>query len=258
MAKIHATAIVDSNAQLHESVEVGAYAIIGPDVVIGENTTISNHATIKGHTTIGKNNKIYQFAVIGEDPQDKKYNGEATKLVIGDNNVIREFSTIHKGTPTGTGITTIGNDNMFLAYCHIAHDCVVGNHTIFANSVALGGHVHIKDWVILGAYTIIHQFIIIGEHAMTSGATGVAQDVPPYTMAFGYRAEPKGINSEGLRRRGFTAGQIENVKNAYKMLYRNGLSYNDAKEFITELSDEQKELQVYVEFFSESQRGIIR
>ncbi len=258
MTKIHSTALVDHNAQLHESVEVGPYAIIGPDVVIGENTIIGNHASIKGNTIIGKNNKIFQFAVLGEDPQDKKYNGEPTKLLIGDNNVIREFSTIHKGTSNGTGITVVGNNNMFLAYTHIAHDCIVGNNTIFANSVALGGHVHIKDWVILGAYTIIHQFIVIGEHAMTSGATGVAQDVPPYTMAFGYRAEPKGINTEGLRRRGFTATQIENVKNAYKMLYRNGLSYNEAKDFITELADEQKELQVYVDFFSESNRGIIR
>lgn len=258
MTKIHSTAIVDKNAQLHESVEVGAYATIGANVIIGEGSTVGNHASIKGHTTIGSNNKIFQFASVGDAPQDKKYNGEPTKLIIGNDNVIREFSTIHVGTASGTGVTTIGNNNMFMVYSHIAHDCEVGNNTIFANSVALGGHVHIKDWVILGAYTIIHQFVIVGDHSMTSGATGVAQDIPPYTMAFGYRAEPKGINTEGLRRRGFTAHQIENIKHAYKMLYRNGLSYNDAKEYITELADEQKELQVYIEFFNESNRGIIR
>lgn len=258
MTKIHSTAIVDKNAQLHESVEVGAYATIGANVIIGEGSTVGNHASIKGYTTIGDNNKIFQFASVGDSPQDKKYNGEPTKLIIGNDNVIREFSTIHVGTASGTGVTTIGNNNMFMVYSHIAHDCEVGNNTIFANSVALGGHVHIKDWVILGAYTIIHQFVIVGDHSMTSGATGVAQDIPPYTMAFGYRAEPKGINTEGLRRRGFTAHQIENIKHAYKMLYRNGLSYNDAKEYITELADEQKELQVFIEFFNESNRGIIR
>jgi UDP-N-acetylglucosamine acyltransferase len=207
---------------------------------------------------MGSNNSIFQFASIGEAPQDKKYNKEPTKLIIGDGNVIREFSTLHRGTASGTGVTTIGNNNMFMVYSHVAHDCVVGNNTIFANSVALGGHVQVRDWVILGAYTIVHQFVIIGDHSMTSGATGVAQDIPPYTMAFGYRAEPKGINTEGLRRRGFTVHQIDNIKNAYRMLYRNGLSYNDAKEYIIELADEQKELQVFVEFFNQSSRSIIR
>ena len=258
MAKIHATAIVDKNAQLHDSVEVGAYSIIGANVVIGENTVVSNHVGIKGHTTIGKNNSIYQFASIGEAPQDKKYRGEQTKLIIGDDNIIREFSTLHLGTTTGTGVTKIGNNNMFMAYSHIAHDCVVGNNTIFANSVALGGHVHVKDWAILGAYSLAHQFTIIGEHSMTAGATGVAQDVPPYVMAFGYRAEPKGINVEGLKRRGFSTHQIENIKHAYKILFRNGLSYNEAKGYITELALEQKELQVFVDFFEQSTRGIIR
>lgn len=258
MAKIHATAIVDKNAQLHDSVEVGAYSIIGPNVIIGENSTVANHVGIKGHTKIGKNNKIYQFASIGEAPQDKKYNGEATLLEIGDDNIIREFSTLHLGTATGTGVTKVGNNNMFMAYSHVAHDCVIGNNTIFANSVALGGHVHVKDWVILGAYSIVHQFTIIGEHSMTAGATGVAQDVPPYVMAFGYRAEPKGINIEGLKRRGFSVHQIENIKHAYKILFRNGLSYNEAKGYIGELAQEQKELQVFVDFFNQSTRGIIR
>ena len=227
-------------------------------VSIGKDTVISNHVGIKGFTTIGKNNAISQFASIGEPPQDKKYKGEPTKLEIGDNNIIREFSTIHTGTPTGNGVTVIGNNNMFMAYSHVAHDCTVGNNTIFANNVALGGHVQVKDWVILGAYSIVHQFTIIGEHAMTAGATGVDQDIPPYTMAFGYRAEPKGINSEGLKRRGFTTNEIANIKHAYKILFRNGLSFNEAKGYITELAFEQKELQVYVNFFNQATRGIIR
>ncbi len=258
MAKIHSTALVDKNAQLHDSVEVGPYAIIGPDVNLGENVIVGNHASIKGHTTIGSNTKIYQFASIGEDPQDKKYNGEPTKLEIGNNNIIREFATIHKGTITGPGVTKIGNNNMFMAYTHIAHDCVVGDNTIFANNSALSGHVKVRDWVVLGGYAIVHQFTIIGEHSMVAGATGVAQDVPPYTMAFGYRAEPKGVNTEGLKRRGFTVAQIENIKHAYKILYRNGLSFSEAREHIAELAHEHKELRVYVDFFSHSTRGIIR
>jgi UDP-N-acetylglucosamine acyltransferase len=256
--KIHPTAIVDKNAILHDDVEVGAYAVIGPKVEIDGGTTIGNHANITGCTKIGKNNKIFQFASIGEAPQDKKYKGEDTRLEIGDDNTIREFCTLNTGTVQGTGVTKIGNNNWIMAYSHVAHDCVVGNNIIFANSVALGGHVTVKDWVILGGYSIVHQFTIIGEHSMMAGATGVAQDVPPYVMAFGYRAEPKGINTEGLRRRGFTAQQIENIKHAYKILYRNGLSYGDARTFITELAAEQKELQVFVEFFKQSTRGIIR
>lgn len=258
MTKIHSTAIVDKNAILHESVEVGPYAIIGPNVVLGENTIVGNHVCIKGHTTIGNNNKIFQFACLGERPQDKKYNGEPTHLNIGNNNHIREFSTIHIGSINGDGVTAIGNNNMFMAYSRIAHDCIIGNNTTFSNSVALSPHVQVKDWVILGGYTIIHQFVIVGEHSMTSGAASVVQDIPPYTMAFGYRAEPKGINVEGLRRRGFTVHQIENIKHAYKMLYRNGLSYEDARKYITELSDQQKELLVFVDFFDQSTRGIIR
>jgi UDP-N-acetylglucosamine acyltransferase len=258
MSNIHPTAIIDSNAKIDVSVKIGAYSIIGPNVVIGANTTIASHVEIKGHTTIGENNKIYQFTSIGEKPQHTKYNDEPTQLVIGNNNLIREFCTMHLGTTIGDGVTRIGNDNMFMVSTHIAHDCQVGNKTIFANNVALGGHVHVNDWVVLGAYSIVHQFSIIGEHVMVSGATGVAQDVPPYTMAFGYRAEPKGINSEGIKRRGFTPDQIENIKKAYKILYRNGLSLNEAKEKIAQLALTQPELQVYVKFFAQSQRSIIR
>ena len=179
-------------------------------------------------------------------------------MEIGDNNIIREFCTLHTGTTDGGGITRVGNNNMFMVGSHIAHDCVVGSNTIFANNVALGGHVHVKDWVILGAYSIVHQFSIIGEHSMTAGATGVAQDIPPYTMAFGYRAEPKGINSEGLKRRGFSVQQIENIKHAYKILYRNGLSFSEAKSYIAELAHEHKELKAYIDFFEQSTRSVIR
>lgn len=257
-AKIHPTAIIEKGAQLHESVTVGAYAVIGSNVVIGENCRIAHHASIVGHTTIGNNTKIYQFASIGEAPQDKKYKDEPTKLVIGNDNIIREFTTLNTGTASGGGVTTIGNNNMIMAYVHIAHDCHIGNNIVFANSVALAGHVTVRDWVILGGAVAVHQFTVIGEHAMLAGMTGVSQDVPPYVMAFGYRAEPKGINVEGLKRRGFSVSQIENIKQAYKILYRNGLGYSEAKEFIADLALEQEELKVFVEFFKSSTRGMIR
>lgn len=257
-AKIHPTAIIENGAILHESVEIGAYAIVGPHVTIGENTIIGHHASVVGHTKIGKNNHIYQYASVGEAPQDKKYKGEPTSLEIGDNNTIREFCTLNIGTVGGSGVTKLGNHNWIMAYCHIAHDCIVGDNTIFANSVALGGHVVVRDWAILGGHSVVHQFCIVGAHVMVAGTTAVTHDVPPYVMAFGYRAEPKGINSEGLKRRGFTAQQIENIRQAYKILYRNGLSYNDAKAQIKDLSNELEELKIFVQFFDESTRGIIR
>lgn len=256
--KIHSTAIVDKDAILHDNVEVGAYATVGPHVEIGENSIIGNHAHVVGHTKIGKNNKIFAFASIGEEPQDKKYKGEPTLLEIGDGNTIREFCTLNTGTVQGSGITKVGNNNWIMAYSHIAHDCVVKNNIIFANSVALGGHVTVNDWVILGGHSVVHQFCIIGDHAMVAGTTAVAQDVPPYIMASGYRAEPKGINSEGLKRRGFSVQEIENIRMAYKILYRNGLSYNEAKSYVTELANDQPELKVFVEFFNHSTRGMIR
>ncbi|MFO0320591.1 MAG: acyl-ACP--UDP-N-acetylglucosamine O-acyltransferase, partial [Neisseriaceae bacterium] len=229
---IHPTAIVDKNAVIHDGVEIGAYTIIGPNVEIGENTAIFHHVSIVGHTKIGNNNKIYQFASLGEAPQDKKYQGEPTQLIIGNSNTIREFCTFNTGTVQGIGLTTVGDNNWIMAYVHIAHDCIVGNNTIFANSVALAGHVTVKDWVILGGAAAVHQFCILGEHSMMAAMTGVSQDVPPYIMASGYRAEPKGINVEGLKRREFTASQIESIKNAYKIIYRSGLSFNEAKAYI--------------------------
>ncbi len=256
--KIHSTALVDKNAVLHDGVEIGAYTVIGANVELGENTWVGNHVNITGNTIIGKNNKIYHSASIGEAPQDTKYKGEPTKLEIGEKNVIREFCTLNRGTIQGGEITKVGNNNLLMASVHIAHDCIVGNNIIFANCVALGGHVKVKDWVTLGGYCIVHQFTVIGEHSMAGGATGIAQDLPPYVLALGYRAEPKGINTIGLQRRGFTSEQIEHIKNAYKILYRNGLSYNEAKLYIGELANENKELQLFVDFFNESTRGIIR
>lgn len=258
MSLIHPTAIIDPNAQLDSTVKVGAYSIIGPHVQIGAHTEIGPHTVIEGHTTIGEHNRIFQFASLGAVPQDKKYAGEPTRLIIGNHNTIREFTTFNLGTETGIGETRIGDHNWIMAYVHLAHDCVVGNHTIFANNASLAGHVTINDWVILGGYTLVHQFCIIGEHAMTAFAAGVHKDIPPYVMASGYRAEPAGINSEGMRRRGFNAEQIANVKNIYKILYRQGLNYEEARNHVLALSTTAPELTTFADFFAVSHRGIIR
>lgn len=258
MSLIHPTAIIDPKAELDSSVRVGPYTVIGAHVQIGAGTGIGAHAVIEGHTTIGENNTIFQFASLGAVPQDKKYAGEPTRLIIGNNNTIREFTTFNLGTVTGIGETRVGNDNWIMAYVHLAHDCVVGNHTIFANNASLAGHVTINDWVILGGYSLVHQFCIIGEHAMTAFAAGVHKDVPPYVMAAGYRAEPAGLNTEGLKRRGFSAEQIANIKNVYKVLYRQGLPYEEARAQIVALADTAPELAVFKDFFAVSERGVIR
>lgn len=258
MSFIHPTAVIDPKAELDSSVKVGAYTVIGPHVQIGAETEIGPHAVIEGHTTIGEKNQIFQFASLGAIPQDKKYQGEPTRLVIGNNNTIREFVTFNLGTVTGIGETRIGDDNWIMAYVHLAHDCVVGNHTIFANNASLAGHVTIGDWVILGGYSLVHQFCIIGDHAMTAFAAGVHKDVPPYVMAAGYRAEPAGLNTEGMRRRGFTPEQINNVKNMYKLIYRQGLGLDEAREKAIELSESAPELHIFKTFFEQSQRGIVR
>ena len=255
---IHPQAIVDPKAELAEGVSVGPFSIIGPNVRIDAGTEIGPHVVIDGHTSIGKNNKIFQFASLGAQPQDKKYAGEPTKLIIGDNNTIREFTTFNTGTVTGIGETRLGNDNWIMAYVHLAHDCVVGNHTIFANNASLAGHVTIGDWVILGGYSLVHQFCILGDYCMTAFAAGVHKDVPPYVMAAGYRAEPKGLNTEGMRRRGMSPEQIERVQHVYKVLYRQGLAYNEAKAQIIELAQSQEEVQVFADFFAQSTRGVIR
>lgn len=256
--KIHPTAIIHPNAVIGENVEIEAYAIIGENVHIDDGTWIGHHAVIKQNTKIGKSNKIFQFASIGEIPQDKKFKGEYTSLEIGDNNIIREFCTLNLGTETGGGITKIGNSNLIMAYVHFAHDCQIGNNCIFSNNTALAGHVVVKDWVVCGGYSIVHQFCLISEHVMLAAGSGVTQDVPPYVMAFGNRAEPRGINLVGLRRRGFTDLQIESIKHAYKVLYRNGLSLSEAKAYIADLAESKPELKVFLSFFQNSTRGIIR
>jgi UDP-N-acetylglucosamine acyltransferase len=255
---IHPTALVDPAAQLAPDVEVGAYSIIGPHVEIDSGTRVGPHVVIEGHTHIGKHNEIFQFASLGGAPQDKKYRGEPTRLEIGDNNTIREFCTLSTGTAQDVGVTRLGDDNWIMAYVHIAHDCQVASHTIMANNATLAGHVHIGDWVILGGFTAVHQFCIIGEHAMTSFSSAIAQDVPPFVMAHGNRAQPAGINSEGLKRRGFSAEAIREVRNAYKMLYRQGLSYDDAREQILHKASACEELMPFTRFFALSERGIIR
>lgn len=278
--KFHKTALISSKAKLGNNITVGAYSIIGDNVSlgdgvtiashsiidgnvsIGDNTFIANHVNITGNTTIGKNNKIYHFCSIGEIPQDKKYNNEATSLIIGNNNLFREYCSINAGTLSngGDGVTRIDSNNWILAYCHIAHDCVIGSNVIFSNNAALAGHVKVKDWVVLGGYVKIHQFSVIGEHVMVGINTTITQDIPPCVMAKGYRAEPKGINSEGLKRRGFSREVINSIKNAYNIIYRNDMAYDEAKTFIKELSLEHEELLMFVNFFSDStgERGIIR
>lgn len=255
---IHPTAIIAEGAKIAPDVEIGAYSIIGANVSIDSGTWVGPHVVIEGHTSIGKNNRIFQFSSLGAVPQDKKYAGEPTRLEIGDNNTIREFCTFNIGTAQDVGVTRMGNNNWVMAYVHLGHDCQVGNNTIFANNATLGGHVHIGDWVILGGFTSVHQFCHIGDHAMTAFSSAVAQDVPPYVMAHGNRAVPSGINAEGLKRRGFTAEQIRNIRNAYKSLYRKGLSFDEAKAEIIAAAAANSELDLFVRFFETANRGIIR
>ena len=256
--KIHPSAIIDPKAALDSSVEVGAYSIVGAGVKVGENTKIGSHVVLKGPTTIGKNNQIFQFSSLGEAPQDKKYAGEPTTLEIGDSNTIREFCTFNRGTIQDKGVTKIGNDNWIMAYVHIAHDCTIGNHTIMANNSSLAGHVDIHDYAILGGFTLIHQFCKVGAHVITAVNSVVFKDIPPYVTASGYDANPHGINAEGLKRRGFTPETILQIKRAYKVLYRNSLTLEEAK---LELADMQKschEINLLTEFLTNSNRGIIR
>ncbi|MDF7675247.1 acyl-ACP--UDP-N-acetylglucosamine O-acyltransferase [Neisseriaceae bacterium ESL0693] len=258
MTRIHSTAIIDPKAELDSSVSIGAYSVIGPHVQIGADTEIGSHVVIDGHTTIGCHNRIFQFASLGAVPQDKKYKNEPTRLIIGNHNTIREFTTFNTGTITGIGETRLGDDNWIMAYVHLAHDCVVGNHTVFANNASLAGHVVIGDYVILGGFSLVHQFCTIGDYAMTAFAAGIHKDVPPYVMASGYRAEPAGLNTEGLRRHGFSTAQIANIKRLYKILYRQGLGYEEAKQQIMVQADTAPELAVFKEFFNQSTRGVIR
>jgi UDP-N-acetylglucosamine acyltransferase len=255
---IHPTAIVDAKAELADDVKVGAFSIIGPDVKIDSGTSVGPHVVISGHTTIGKHNQIFQFSSLGEAPQDKKYQGESTKLEIGDHNTIREFCTFNRGTAQDKGTTKIGNHNWIMAYVHIAHDCHVHNNTILANNSSLAGHVDMHDYAILGGFTLVHQFCKIGQHVITAVGSVVFKDIPPYVTASGYDANPHGINAEGLKRRGFSADSITNIKRAYKTLYRQSLTLDEAKAVLTKEALKVPELSLLVEFLNQSTRGIIR
>ncbi len=254
----HPTAIIHPNAQLADDVEVGAYSIIGEHVEIGASTIIGPHVVINGHTRIGQYNRIFQFCSLGEIPQDKKYANEPTRLEIGDHNTIREFCTFNLGTAQDVGVTRVGNHNWIMAYVHLAHDCQVGNHTIFANNAQLAGHVEVNDYAILGGFTVVHQFVKIGAHIITGMGTILFQDVPTYMLVAGNPCAPHGINSEGLKRRGFSSSSIMAIKRAYKILYKSGLSFADAKLAIQSELAEHAELQPLVDFLASSNRGIVR
>ena len=264
-ALVHPSAIVDPGARIGAGVQVGPYAVIGAQVVIGENTTVGAHCVIEGHTTIGRDNRIWQFCSIGAAPQDMKYAGEPTRLEIGERNTIREFCTFNRGTAQDGGVTRIGDDNWIMAYVHLAHDCQVGNHTIFANNATLAGHVQVGDWVIVGGLTGVHQFVKIGAHAMAGFQTALSQDVPPFMMVDGNPAKVHGFNIEGLRRRGFSAERIAQVKQIHRLLYRNGLTLEQAKAEIGTLGasmpagDERAaDVQAMLDFLGASRRGIVR
>jgi len=255
---IHSTAIVSDSAKIADDVEIGPYSIIGDNVEIQNGTRIDSHVVINGPTRIGHDNHIYQFASVGDDPQDKKYANEPTRLEIGDRNTIREFCTISRGTTQDKSETIVGDDNWIMAYCHIAHDCIIGNKTIMANNVTLAGHVRLGDWVICGGFSGVHQFCHIGAHAFLGMYAGINRNVPAYVMASGQPAVPKGINSEGLKRREFSTEQIRNIKNAYRLVYRKGLKLAEAIDQVAARSDESGELAIFLESLRSTDRGIIR
>jgi UDP-N-acetylglucosamine acyltransferase len=255
---IHSTAIVHPGAKLGRGVVVGPYSIVGEHVEIGDDTVIGPHVVISGHTRIGCENRIFQFCSIGEQPQDKKYAGEPTRLEIGDRNTIREFCTFNCGTSQDVGVTRLGSDNWIMAYVHLAHDCQVGNQTIFANNAQLAGHVHVGDWAILGGFTVVHQFVRIGGHSITAMGSILFQDLPPFVMAAGNPAEPRSINAEGLKRRGFSADAVAAVKRAYKTLYKSGMKLDEARAGIDAESVAFPELALLTEFLTLPGRGIIR
>ncbi|MER2493009.1 acyl-ACP--UDP-N-acetylglucosamine O-acyltransferase [Catenovulum sediminis] len=255
---IHQTAIIDPSAKIASGVEIGPWCWIGADVEIGEGCVIGSHVVVKGPTKIGANNKIFQFASIGEECQDKKYKGEPTRLEIGDNNVIRESVTIHRGTVQDNSLTRIGSGNLLMAYVHVAHDCIVGNNNILANNATLAGHVQVGDFSILGGFTGVHQFCKIGSFSFCGVGSVVVKDVIPYLMAAGQNAVPHGMNTEGLKRKGYTADSISALKKAYKIIYRNGLTLADAKIQLAELAKQEKAVQLIVDFLNNSDRGIIR
>ncbi len=255
---IHQTAIIDPTAVIADNVKIGPFSVIGPKVEIGEGTEIASHVVINGPTKIGKNNRIFQFASIGEEPQDKKFHGEDTLLEIGDNNLIRESVTINRGTVQGGGITRLGSNNWIMAYVHIAHDCIIGNDNIFANNASLAGHVIIDDFVILGGFTLISQFNYMGSHSFSAMGSVISRNVPPYILVSGHMAKPFGINAEGLRRRNFSDIQIKNIRQAYKVLYRSGLKLEEAELCIDAIEQESDEISLLADFLKKQEGGIIR
>ena len=258
MTQIHETAVVSETANLAENVVVGPYSIIESDVSIGNGTVIDSHVVIKGKTSIGSDNHIYSFVSIGDDPQDKKYDGEDTAVEIGNRNSIREYTTINKGTSQDVGTTRLGDDNWIMAYVHIAHDCQVGNNTIFANNTTLGGHVIVGDFAIFGGFSGAHQFCKIGAHSFLGMYSGVARDLPPYVVVMGQPAEPRGINLEGIKRRNFSSDQIRNIKTAYKNLYMSELRLEEAISKIEKIDDISGEIKLFIEFLKQTTRGIVR
>jgi len=255
---IHPTAIIHSGAKLGTNVSVDAYSVVGEHVEIGDGTWIGPHVVIEGHTRIGGNNRVFQFCSLGAAPQDKKYANEPTRLEIGDGNTIREFCTFNCGTAQDAGVTRLGSKNWIMAYVHLAHDCQIGDHTIFANNVQIAGHVKVGDHAILGGFTGVHQFVRIGAHSFTAIATVLVHDLPPYVMAAGDTAKPYGINVEGLRRRGFSAEAMAAIKRAYKTLYKSGLTLDQAKAQLTEQARTCAEIGVLTEFLQSCTRGIVR
>jgi UDP-N-acetylglucosamine acyltransferase len=255
---IHPTALIDPKAELADDVEVGPFAVIGPKVRIDSGSWIGSHVSITGRTTIGKKNRIFQFASMGEEPQDKKYAGEDTELIIGDNNYIRELCTFSRGSAQGGGKTIIGNDNWIMACVHIAHDCILGDNIIMANNASLAGHVTVGNYAILSGYTLIHQFCIVGEHSFTSFASHVNQSIPPYVTVSGEKAKAKGVNTEGLKRRGYTPEQVQQVRRAYKVLYRSGLPLEEAKLKLQEMAQDSEEIRPLVKFLEETEKSLIR
>lgn len=262
MSLIHPTALVDPQAELAADVQVGPFAVVGPHVRIGAGTSLGAHCVVEGHTQIGANNKIFQFASIGAAPQDKKYRGEPTRLTIGDGNTIREFVTINTGTVQDGGLTAMGDDNWIMAYVHIAHDCQLGSHTIIANATQLGGHVQVGDWAFLGGLSGVHQFVRVGAHAMTGFQTRLSQDLPPFVTAAGNPAEATGINAEGLRRRGYSAERIAQVKRLHRLIYRQGLTLAAATDQIQQLSgavpEGDADIALMLGFLAQAERGIVR
>lgn len=251
-------AVIDPGAQIGNNVKIGPFCYIGKDVIIGDDCELNSHVVIKGPTTIGKGNRFFQFASIGEECQDLKYKGEPTQLIIGDNNTFRESCTIHRGTIQDNSLTQIGSNNLFMAYTHVAHDCMVGSHCILANNASIAGHVHVGDWAILGGMTAVHQFCHIGAHSFVAASSLILKDIPPYVMASGSAAKPFGLNSEGLKRRGFSPEIISEIKRAYKVVYRQGNSVEEAIAALAKLAEQHPEIKLFSDFIQASSRGIIR